>query len=298
MSTLDLTIILCHIGRTLSNMAQQDPFTSLHNSVLEAIALQSLSGAELRVLIIIWRKTFGFQKQKDNISISQFMQMTGLSRQTIYDALSRLIEKKIVCRTVSKTWFCKDFMKLDVSKTVPSAKPYRTESATKSVSKTVPTKETVTKEISNTNVLHENADSHRSGRTTKPATSHSKKKPIVKKRLAAHSAEEYKSIISYAAQVQGLKLLGNYGKQMRFGKLLFDAGYTVADIHYASINMWNDQYWRHHPFDLANIYNNIHKYQQREVPLTKMEELIAKYDTPEDRALFAEAKRKMKSIGL
>lgn len=67
-----------------------------------------LSGAKLKVLLYIIRRTFGFKKDADNISISQicngitlrsgdvFDKGTGLSKQSVVTALKGLIEKKAI----------------------------------------------------------------------------------------------------------------------------------------------------------------------------------------------------------
>ena len=67
-----------------------------------------LSGAELKVLLYIIRRTFGFKKDNDNISLSQICKGitmrsgevldkgTGLSKQSVVTALKGLIEKKAI----------------------------------------------------------------------------------------------------------------------------------------------------------------------------------------------------------
>lgn len=67
-----------------------------------------LSGAELKVLLYIIRRTFGFKKDTDNISLSQICsgiitrdgevldKGTGLSKQSVVTALKGLIEKNAI----------------------------------------------------------------------------------------------------------------------------------------------------------------------------------------------------------
>ena len=73
--------------------------------------LPDLSGAELKVLLYIMRRTFGFKKEADNISLNQIAtgivtregtvldRGTGLSKSTVQVALKGLIEKRIVLAT-------------------------------------------------------------------------------------------------------------------------------------------------------------------------------------------------------
>ena len=70
--------------------------------------LPILSGAELKVLLYITRRTFGFKKESDNISLSQMLhgiktrdgrildRGTGLSKPTLLQALRSLQDKQII----------------------------------------------------------------------------------------------------------------------------------------------------------------------------------------------------------
>ncbi len=60
------------------------------------IHLKSLSGAETKILNVVFRKTFGFHKDFDYISIAQFVDYTGLSKQSIVDSTKSLIEKDLI----------------------------------------------------------------------------------------------------------------------------------------------------------------------------------------------------------
>jgi hypothetical protein len=70
--------------------------------------LPDLSGAELKVLLYIIRRTFGFKKESDNISLNQLLhgittkedvvldRGTGLSKKTLLDTIRNLIEKNLI----------------------------------------------------------------------------------------------------------------------------------------------------------------------------------------------------------
>src|SRR5947209_13691195 len=70
--------------------------------------LAFLSGAELKVLLYIIRRTFGFKKDADSISISQMLggiekrdgshldHGVGLSKPTLLQALRSLVEKNLI----------------------------------------------------------------------------------------------------------------------------------------------------------------------------------------------------------
>lgn len=77
-------------------MADQDlqlengNYTRVVNRVLEELSKAPLLGAELAVCIFVIRKTYGFNKKEDEISLTQFEQGLGRSRPTIVKALKNL----------------------------------------------------------------------------------------------------------------------------------------------------------------------------------------------------------------
>lgn len=76
----------------------ENGYIPLSNELAEAFARLQLSGSQWRLLWVIIRKTYGWKKKKDRISITQFQQQTGLKRRHISRALSELINRKIVTK--------------------------------------------------------------------------------------------------------------------------------------------------------------------------------------------------------
>lgn len=77
----------------------EDGYTQIANELLEAISLCKLSGSEFQVLWVIIRKTYGYQKISDSISLSQFCLATGINKQNVCRALSILIKKNMVIKS-------------------------------------------------------------------------------------------------------------------------------------------------------------------------------------------------------
>lgn len=65
-------------------------YTRIVNKVIEQLVNTPLLGAEYAVCLFIIRKTYGFNKKQDEISITQFEKGTGRSRPTIVKALRNL----------------------------------------------------------------------------------------------------------------------------------------------------------------------------------------------------------------
>jgi phage replication O-like protein O len=75
-------------------------WTAIPNEILDCMG--NLGNAELRVLLAIYRKTTGYQKEADVISLTQFEQMTGLMRRHIMTAIDSLLAKNMITRTDAK----------------------------------------------------------------------------------------------------------------------------------------------------------------------------------------------------
>ena len=81
--------------------------TQVPNVILDHY-MAELSGAELKVLLYVVRRTFGFQKEADSISLSQLVsgittrdgrvldKGTGLSRRAVIAALKELEDRGLV----------------------------------------------------------------------------------------------------------------------------------------------------------------------------------------------------------
>lgn len=72
-------------------MSDQPRHTRIPNAILDSMA--ELTEPELRVLLIITRKTIGWQKECDLISLTQLEKFTGLSRPAVNKALHTTIER-------------------------------------------------------------------------------------------------------------------------------------------------------------------------------------------------------------
>lgn len=74
-------------------------YTQIPNDFLENM-LPSLGLAETKVLLVIFRKTFGWHRIRDRISLSQLQKLTGCNRTNILTAIDSLISKKLIIKEV------------------------------------------------------------------------------------------------------------------------------------------------------------------------------------------------------
>lgn len=78
----------------------ENGYTRIANELLEATARFPFTGSQLRLILFLWRKTYGFHKKIDRISISQWQLGTGLNERTIRREIKRL-QKMNVLQQVS-----------------------------------------------------------------------------------------------------------------------------------------------------------------------------------------------------
>jgi len=76
-------------------------FVPVPNAYFEHLA--DMSGAELKVLLAILRRTAGWRKESDEISIEQLQQMTGLARNSVRAGLRGLLERGLVVERTRAT---------------------------------------------------------------------------------------------------------------------------------------------------------------------------------------------------
>jgi len=133
----------------MANPQLENGHTRIANEILDALIAANLSGHEFRIALLIIRKTYGFQKCEDTVSLSQMMKATGFKKIRCSQVINKLQLQNIVtvtenCNGLYKKYkFNKD---LDVW-AIPLQKSVTvTEKRYRPLQKSVTTKETITKE--------------------------------------------------------------------------------------------------------------------------------------------------------
>ena len=75
---------------------KENGFTPIANELFEAFYRCKLLEYERCVVMCVWRKTYGWSKKEDWISLSQMEIETGISKCNISRVITRLINKKII----------------------------------------------------------------------------------------------------------------------------------------------------------------------------------------------------------
>ena len=77
---------------------QADHFFKMSIELFEALTKIRISGEARQVFDCILRKTYGFQKKEDQISLSQFVESTGLSKNHICRAINKLLCMNLITK--------------------------------------------------------------------------------------------------------------------------------------------------------------------------------------------------------
>jgi len=80
----------------MANPQAENGHIDIAHEIAEALARIRLSGEESQCLWVIFRKTYGWHKKEDKISLSQFTELTGIKKQNVNRALIKLSSKKII----------------------------------------------------------------------------------------------------------------------------------------------------------------------------------------------------------
>lgn len=140
----------------------EDGHTRIANELLEHFCSLGISGGEFRLLLFVVRKTYGFQKKIDHISLTQFEKGTTMSRSHVCLGLKSLVLKQVLVKENGGYKLNKNYDSWVVLRKVPPVLRLGTPStkaSTKSSTKASThkrNKETNTKEITSTEQSSEN----------------------------------------------------------------------------------------------------------------------------------------------
>lgn len=83
---------------TTGNPQTEDGYTRIANELLEAIIRFDFSKRELNVLLHIIRKTYGFGKKVDDMTLTQIANATGIDLGNVSKAVNALVLKKVLSK--------------------------------------------------------------------------------------------------------------------------------------------------------------------------------------------------------
>ncbi|MDS0789578.1 replication protein [Proteus vulgaris] len=140
---------------TVANL--EDGYTRIANDLFEAVMCADLTARQLKVVMAIIRKTYGFGKKLDRITNTQIAEMTGIHHTHVCKAKNEMIAMNIVISSGNKIGINKDFTEWNFN--ISQVSETLAKSANKTLAKTanshkpsqLNTKETITKEKKESN---------------------------------------------------------------------------------------------------------------------------------------------------
>ncbi|MGG3821125.1 replication protein [Geobacillus thermodenitrificans] len=83
----------------MADVQLENGYTKIANEILERLALTKLSPTQFRLILAIWRYTYGFNRKDHEMSLSFLAEATGIHKQRVKQELDKLIENNIVIVT-------------------------------------------------------------------------------------------------------------------------------------------------------------------------------------------------------
>lgn len=201
-------------------------FTRVHNAIFEALARARLSGSEFRCVMFLFRKTYGWNKKEDVISLSQWAEGTDSKRPHVLTTLNSLLKKNIIYRRLDggqiPTYGFNKYIEQWTGIEVQSEMGNRFQNR-----ELLPEQVTVTK-TGNTTVTNTG-----NGTVTKTGT-HKRHKDKVKDKESGFQNLMFGALVKLCMIDAKVKR----GQIARTAKTLLDAGYIPEDIEHFS------EWWR------------------------------------------------------
>jgi phage replication O-like protein O len=86
----------------LANVQIEHGFTKIANEILEQMALIKLSPIQYRLILVIWRYTYGFNRKEHKCSLSFLSKATNYDQRQLQRELQKLEQRKIIFQEVKK----------------------------------------------------------------------------------------------------------------------------------------------------------------------------------------------------
>ncbi|MBP1950044.1 replication protein [Virgibacillus litoralis] len=80
----------------MANVQLDNGFTRIANELLEVVMNQKLNGTQFKIIMAVWRYTYGYSRKQHEMSLGFISEATGVHKQTVRNELEKLIERKII----------------------------------------------------------------------------------------------------------------------------------------------------------------------------------------------------------
>lgn len=102
----------------------ENGYTRIATEILEKLSEPGINGSEYRITLFVIRKTYGFNKTKDRISLSQFEKGTKMNRKQAIETIKSLVGKSILLKENGVYRLNKNWEQWVVCKRTPSGQKH------------------------------------------------------------------------------------------------------------------------------------------------------------------------------
>lgn len=86
-------------GERMSSPQLEDGFTRIANEILEIMAKTKLSPTQYKILFVVWRFTYGFQRKSHKLSLSFIANATSSNLRHVQREIKKMVDQKILIIT-------------------------------------------------------------------------------------------------------------------------------------------------------------------------------------------------------
>lgn len=91
-------------GDSMANPQTENGYTRIANEILEALAITNLNGTQRRILDVVFRQTYGYQRKEHDLSLNFISKATNIHKMQIQRELTSLIERRIITIVAEATF--------------------------------------------------------------------------------------------------------------------------------------------------------------------------------------------------
>jgi len=93
----------------MTSPQKENGYTAIANEIMEELAKRTIRSEVRSIVDVVIRKTYGFNKKEDTISITQFEKATGMKRANICRATKRAVVARLLLKNESNYKFNKNY---------------------------------------------------------------------------------------------------------------------------------------------------------------------------------------------
>ncbi len=246
----------------MASPQKEHGYTAIANELLEALARIRIAGMTRQVIDVVFRKTYGFNKKEDRISLSQFVLATNISKRNVIRAIQQAVAVGVIVKkdTPQGSVFRinKDFEEWrQVSKLTRGV----SKSVKNRVSKLTHTKDIITKDINTAaSPQTKKMKKNRMGSYSEDRASDSHEEvvdletgEVAKPKERAGVLPAYKELVEWAEKRRGFKFI-SVPKQYKAFKEARTFGLDpLRDLKPRWVKMQDDPFYKDKGFDWATV---------------------------------------------